>query len=557
MRRFLGAAVLLAAVFALYAAAIRPDSFGFYHDDGIYVVTAKGLATGQGYKVISLPGEPVQTKSPPFHPFLLSLIWRANPEFPDNLTAMMLLSALGALASSCLAWRYLTRHGYASKKLALLIAALFAINWRTVILASGIYSEMFYTALSIGALHLAEEYGKERKKWAHAVALGGAIGFAFLTRSAGIALLVAIGAYYILRVRSWRMARPLVLGSLFVIAWIVWGYVNRPTVGGINAAYHESYLQTLAEVVREAGEGGDASAVAALFNIVGRNAVMSVLVTTPLIVLGIPYDWPKYVPQDLHIIVIALLLFSLVFILKGFFRLRAGSFRLLHWYVMVYAALHLLWPYRVHDRFLMPIVPFLLLFGITECKALAALVNKELASAVIMRKVIAAFVGLLLIGVSATGCYGYASGLYLHFYAPGNNYSARAAEDTEAIQWIKENADPSDVLICYRDTNYYLHTGCKAAWALPLRHAAQVSSTSEATQEQISQILRIITENDARYLILTAGDLESKHQTSLYKEAYKKLVEERPHAFVPVLRSADGRGLIYRIQNGPNGLHRG
>src|SRR6266705_2321119 len=84
--------VLLFAACLLYYAVLTPERFGAYHDDGIYVTTAKALATGQGYRIISLPYEPSQTKYPPFYPLLLSLIWRAYPHFPQNLIPMMLLS---------------------------------------------------------------------------------------------------------------------------------------------------------------------------------------------------------------------------------------------------------------------------------------------------------------------------------------------------------------------------------------------------------------------------------------------------------------------------------
>src|SRR5215469_17055172 len=109
---FLG--VILAVAAVIYIWAITPKGFGYYHDDGIYVTTAKSLATGQGYRIISLPGEPVETKSPPLYPFLLSLVWRLDPAFPENLMGMMLLSVGAAMASLALAWFYLRRRGYAS-----------------------------------------------------------------------------------------------------------------------------------------------------------------------------------------------------------------------------------------------------------------------------------------------------------------------------------------------------------------------------------------------------------------------------------------------------------
>lgn len=58
--------VILAGAFSFYLASLTTSGFGFYHDDGLYVVMAKAIATNQGYRIISLPDEPAQTNSPPF-----------------------------------------------------------------------------------------------------------------------------------------------------------------------------------------------------------------------------------------------------------------------------------------------------------------------------------------------------------------------------------------------------------------------------------------------------------------------------------------------------------
>ncbi len=113
--------LILGGSSSLYIATINPSRFGFYHDDGIYVVTAKALATGQGYRILSLPYEPSQTKFPPLYPFLLSLIWRVNPQFPDNLLPMMLLSVLATAAFLALTWCYLNQKNYASRWQSLLL----------------------------------------------------------------------------------------------------------------------------------------------------------------------------------------------------------------------------------------------------------------------------------------------------------------------------------------------------------------------------------------------------------------------------------------------------
>src|SRR6266705_3210334 len=216
---------VVAGTCLLYFAAFHPERFGFYRDDSMYVVMGKSLATGQGYRIISLPDDPVQTKSPPFYPFLLSVIWRLKPEFPGNLTAMMLLSAGMGILFFGLSYRYLVKHGYADNWQAVVAVGLAAVNWRTIVVSSGLYSEMIYAALSIVALYLAEKYEKARVNWALGSVLGVVTGLAFLTRSAGVALILAMAGYFLVR-RQREGLLPVIIDGLFVIGWLGWGHIN-------------------------------------------------------------------------------------------------------------------------------------------------------------------------------------------------------------------------------------------------------------------------------------------------------------------------------------------
>src|SRR3979411_3054568 len=62
---------------------------GSYHDDAVYWISAESLAQGHGYRIAHLPENPPQTKYPPLYPALLSLIWRVNGAFPNNLPLLM------------------------------------------------------------------------------------------------------------------------------------------------------------------------------------------------------------------------------------------------------------------------------------------------------------------------------------------------------------------------------------------------------------------------------------------------------------------------------------
>src|SRR6266849_5220060 len=74
----------LAGLAVVYIAAFRAQPVGLFHDDGIYAVTAKALAEGRGYRIISLPDQIPQTKYPILFPALLAGIWKLEPRFPEN-----------------------------------------------------------------------------------------------------------------------------------------------------------------------------------------------------------------------------------------------------------------------------------------------------------------------------------------------------------------------------------------------------------------------------------------------------------------------------------------
>src|ERR1700691_1308368 len=68
-----------------------PD-FGRFNDDALMFVTGHSIASGNGYRIASLPENPYQTKYPPLYPAYLSLVWRLNPNFPGNLMTATLFA---------------------------------------------------------------------------------------------------------------------------------------------------------------------------------------------------------------------------------------------------------------------------------------------------------------------------------------------------------------------------------------------------------------------------------------------------------------------------------
>ena len=98
-----GIAVVLAIVVLILGSwRLVPRVSGVFHDDAIYVATAKALADGQGYRLINLPDAPHQTKFPILYPALLAAIWKIWPAFPANLLAMQLVSLASAATAAAM-----------------------------------------------------------------------------------------------------------------------------------------------------------------------------------------------------------------------------------------------------------------------------------------------------------------------------------------------------------------------------------------------------------------------------------------------------------------------
>ena len=524
-------ALILAGSALLYFWLYDPSRFGSYHDDSLYVTTAKALASGQGYRIISLPYEPAATKYPPLYPFLLSLVWRISSQFPGNINAMVALTAVGTLMFLAITWLYLVRHAYATNWQALLVVAMTAINWRVVIYATGIYSEMIYATLSVAALFLAERLDSKLKGWNTRLALGLLMGLAFLSRGTGVGLLMAVAVYFVMRRKTRRAVLPLSVAGLFVVGWFAWCAHSRTHITGVNVAYYTDYFAHLKNVLLDMRANTNSSMLMTILSVLSTNFLMVVVVSIPVLCLGIDYTWAVYLG------------FVLMFIAAGFIRDVRRGWRLLHVYIICYLVLHIVWtPFVSFDRYLAPILPFLLLWLVRELESTASLARKTLRSGgSLSTKASGAVVGIAVVLVISVIVYSYGSTLVISVIsAPHNKLVKPSAEDAEAIQWIKTNTDPSDVLVCARDPMYYLYTGRKATCSLPVTGTVYWQNSQTRTFD-------IVDESNGRYLVLTPSDFEEAYQPELQTESFKNMIEGHPERFAPVFRSTSGKSIVFRV----------
>ena len=226
---------------------------GVVADDSFYVILARALASGDGYRYLNVPGHPAGTHFPPGYPALLALMSFVVPAFPDSVVAFKAVNAVFlAVASVCVALLLRTRAGLGAAW-SIGVGALTAVSVPLLILGNLVLSELCFLALALALLLALERLVDEPVPAWRVVALGAAIGVCALVRTHGIVLvpaaLIALGAR-----RRWRDAALLsAAASITLLPWQLWvarhgGALPSPLLG-----MYDSYASWWMRGVRTLG----------------------------------------------------------------------------------------------------------------------------------------------------------------------------------------------------------------------------------------------------------------------------------------------------------------
>jgi hypothetical protein len=414
---------------------------GSFHDDAIYVASARDFAAGEPYRISSLPWTPAQTKYPPLYPLYLSLAWRLAPAHPEPVALLLNWLWLPILALGAF---QLLRQNTIPHSHALAVGLILPLH-PTVILASlRLMSDLMFAALAIWSLVLVQHRG-------------GAFvaGLAFLTRTAGLPLCLAIIAFDA-RARRWRRCmESLATSAIFILGWQFWSRMHAVPAHSALEKYYTDYVGYQLEVVPLAQIPAHlASQCLYLFAAITRSL---------LAIFG-----------DGFVSLFLGLFFCLLSLVGITMLMRNG--KLIGYGIYGVFALPLLaaWYYRIDDRALLPVLP-LLLAGLTT--GLVALAENLAASW--RRKgldaALAVCFGLILVSFPIFALRHSTQTLWhdavdIPAQMRLSNQSAQPAYD-----WIRQNTDPETTFYAINDTELFLRTGRRAI-RLPI-----IESTFERT----------------------------------------------------------------------------
>ncbi|HVZ17427.1 MAG TPA: hypothetical protein VG897_09950, partial [Terriglobales bacterium] len=223
----LAAAAFAAVLVPLYLFAISRPSVGIIHDDGIYTVTAKSLAEGRGFRIESLPDNPAQTKYGPVYVAVLAFIWRLFPCFPTNLLLLKMTTAAFLIPWMCCSYAALTRLFCLPREAAAWICVITASLPWCITSAASLMSDLPFAVLvmlSILCFGRAESTSHITMRLASACALAAAS--AYLTRSAGLAVILGGAGIFFPLPRLRPVLVYLGISGAAIGGWIAWQFAN-------------------------------------------------------------------------------------------------------------------------------------------------------------------------------------------------------------------------------------------------------------------------------------------------------------------------------------------
>jgi 4-amino-4-deoxy-L-arabinose transferase-like glycosyltransferase len=495
---------------------------GVHHDDAIYVITAKALAQGQGYRLIDLPNAPLQTKYPILYPALLAIIWKIWPSFPANLLAMQGLSLLAGAATVALAYLFLVRFAYATRGVALLSGLFCATSAIFLHFSTLTMSEAPYALLSILALWGLE---KQRRcptaKPGRQIALGLLLALPFLTRAIGLVLIPAgLAGLYLAR----RRVRWISLGAaLLAVPWILWMLLGpRWSPHPVNPYYTNyehwwsSYgMLNLAKIF--------------FFNI------FYTTVDIVMICFGLVDHFLKH-NGTIIIILIAILLLTLSAILNDIKHKN-----LLGLYLSAYLGLIWIWPWPP-DRFLIPILPFLLVFLFKE--GWKVIQKSKIISE---RRYLLALCLIVLLGFNVQQVYQVGRMARAIHYPLLTEMPEPISWSSyqEVFHWVNTHTTSADTLAAGLDSMLYLYTG-RRAWRPFMMNPMALFYSQNGPAWTRRDFLHSLKFAQPQYLILTPMPWYNEEKP--FAEVVKETIQKYPGLFKTVYVGQDKRFIIYRLQ---------
>lgn len=421
-------------VFSLFNLYARNPLLSDADDDALYLLLAKSIASGYGYREILSPGIPEHYKFPPLFSIILAPAVKLFGYDIMAIKTYLIIFNVLSLFAIYLFFNKLTGNSF--KSWALMFLTGFSFEY--FLWSNQIMSEIPFVMFSFFALYfLIRENG-----YTSILFTIGAI----LTKSVGVVLIPAITVYLLLKKKFKDASIYFILTSLI---FGLWSWRNR--------AYAESYINLVKYANPYAKELGLLS-LPTLMQRIGHNVFVHLQSMSHLI---FQYDT---VTNQFQYIIVLLILFALF---VGFVSVILKRQYLLPLYLFFYMGFMAFWPWDT-IRFISPLMPVFIYLFIEGVEFLLDIVYDNLGFQDKYRTYVKVGFIICLLFLTLPGFFSKLYETHDYKYDDGlRQYQAAAA-------WVEKNVQPSKVVMTRkpylfalwsnRTTKLYPFTSDSAAW---------------------------------------------------------------------------------------------
>ena len=537
MLPWLGVACIL-VLYAISSLQLHPNNFfGITQDDTIYFSSARALAAGNGYELPSVPGTPPATKYPILFSWILSCVWRANPSFPANLAAGVMITILfgcGFLAASFVFFRNFRKAGVAG---ALVLTLYCAMHPVVALYSASILTEIPFAALALTALLLAETSARRDPGAGSAILCGIVAGLAILLRVLGVPIAAGIFIALLWR-RAWRKSAIVAACVAPFLLWVVRGALLNPPAKP-PAAFPSASSAWLGTWLYYTNYPAFWKLV------VLQHHIFWPMLKENAILLGLQpgiYFLDSHFARPPGLAMVISFVLSAVAVVGIICQARRNGLQPVHFSLVLYAVPILLWDYPAAERFLLPFLPLFVAGLWSEGSGLAKSVRETLRRPGAKSD---KFVAVALVAgcaaVMAIAGWAYVQERKSLARESGQR-GALLRQKREAYAWLAENSTPDARVIAFEDASLFLYSGRQAMRPMILTPVAQFRP--EALPDELACMGVNAAAIDARYWVFSDDDFAIEGNVADQARHREAEIEE---ALPPVFRSTDGSVRIHSI----------
>lgn len=480
IRAGVSATALVLATLSIYVLRLN-GAAGLMVDDAFYVLLAKALAEGEGYRLINSGTTAMLPLYPPGFPAILSFAFHVAPRFPQNVWLLKSVSIAAMMGVGLLTYVYV-RHRHMARELAACVAVAVTITPAFVFLAtSTVMSECVFTFSQLATVLLIHRSVEttDRRTGRRLVALGGLLAaMTVLIRSAGAGLVVA-AALWFLKERLWR--RAALFGAvvmLCLVPWVLYARSHAPTLAE-RVTHGGSIVYAYGEQVWMRWAGDPSSGKIALRDLPARGATNMVDVfgrgmggiLMPTLFRGANESGEEMIAlggaaglsrggMGGASATMAISFFLSGVVLLGLIETARKRVTVAELLVPISLGIVFVWPFWTF-RFVVPLTPYFFLYVVVGIQTIAAWLTPSKHKATLDPLRIARIALLCIIGLNLSDHAGYILQARDSARSDGVGWLAQAREVDAALDWMNRNLEDQGVIATTNPGLVYLRTGRK------------------------------------------------------------------------------------------------